>query len=1131
MRYTVFSTCLLALSVVASAAESTVVHKTADQLEVTAWSAGQWNTATAATSLVADVPAELAGKSAKSMQVEVAFTGKGFTHASVEPGHPLVIPGALQRIDLWYKGDGQDYPLILNLVDAWGRGEVGGKKYEWNLGSAATTTWKHATFDIPATWTKPIRIVGLSTHNWNAQNTAATVKVLLDQIEVDTDLAGVDAKTGLPADFKPNPDEKKKNEPPPHAPLLEASLTSGQETETFTGLEPAFLFTARNWRAGALKGSLTWTLSEIPDGVTPRKLKDGTTAVTVDSLASQPLPMPVPRFGLYKLDVRLTWADGASSDSAITFAAIPPQPVLDEAAKDVSPWGLNQHGGSPVFNASYRRAGVMWFRDYAFAYDWMTRAKGPNKTYADWPYYPVMMASYAAAGVRVLPVLMHSITLVDGKTGPDRAWRSEVTDILNAFPQLKVWEIDNEYDGLWTQPAQKDQANGWANYKAYHKAFAEVLAAVGGGELTAVMNGEAGIHPERVTELMKSGAFTGIQVANCHHYCGVDAPELNVANQNTGGEIGGGETQLFHDRLRAEVVAAQSDGIKRPVWLTEFGWDTRAGKIVSPYQQAAYLQRGFLVAFHAGISKAFWYWWQDGEEAKTFFGGCGLLDYKRQPKLGFGALAGITSLLPSPKVGGTLDAGPGTFGFLVRQGDQRIAALWTLEAGTGPEVAITSGQLYDFLANPSTAKKVTLGMTPVYIVGIGADDRFTKQGSWDLSSPWLVQATAGDPLTVRVAVNGDRTAAITGTIALDGPTGWPSVAAKPLTVAPGAQQTGELTMTIPPTAVPGEYVLNVQVAEGQPLMPLKRMAVRVLVRAPLGVQVARLTGEPGAAQLAVTVMNHSQRALGGKLDLALPASWSTPKAELPIADLKPSEQRVITVPLTWSAAWKATERATAEVVAADGSSAKAGIIPGALTVHRLPSYVPDGDLSEWPASTLVPDWVLACSEPATKTEVHLGWTPEGLAIGLKVADSVLQVSDPQAFWQADALEFLIDTRDRTQPRPSTKGERQFWLVAQPATKGIFAGQWKRGDEIPETRNGVPEVRGASKAVGDGYVLEALIPIALIPGLTLKPGSSAAALLLLTVNGKTFARQIGWPATKSAGTGGGPDTWPVLVLSE
>ncbi len=1128
MRLAALTTCLFALSSAASAAESTVVHKVADPLEVTVWTVGPWNTATATVSMVADTPAELAGTSTKALAVEVAFAGKGFTHAAAEPAHPLVIPGAMKRIDLWYKGDGQDYPLILNLVDAWGRSEVGGTKYEWNIGSTSNTAWKHATFDIPAAWMKPIRISGLSTHNWNAQNTAATLKVLIDQIEVDTDLAGADPTTGLPADFKPNPDEKKKNDPLPHAPLLEATLVSGQETETFTGLAPAFVFSARNWRAGALKGTLTWTLSDLPDGVTLHKLTDGTTPVTVDSLANQALPMPVPRFGLYRLDARLTWADKTFSDSSITFAAIPPQPVLDEAAKDASPWGINQHGGSPVFNASYRRAGVIWYRDYAFAFDWMTRAKGANKTYADWPYYPVMMASYAAAGVRVLPILMHSISLVEGKNGPDRAWRGEVTDIISAFPQLKVWELDNEYDGLWTQPALKDQAQGWANYKAYHKAFADVVAAVGGGELTAVENGQAGIHPERTAEIVKSGAFAGIQVANCHHYCGVDAPELNVANQNTGGTIGDGETQLFHDRLRAEVAAARSDGIKRPVWLTEFGWDTRAGKIVSPYQQAAYLPRGFLVAFHAGISKAFWYWWQDGEKFSTFFDGCGLLDFKRQPKLGFGALAGITSLMPSPHVGGTLDAGPGTFGFLVRQGDQRIAALWKLEAGTGPEVAVTSGQLYDFLGNQLTAKKIALGLTPVYIVGIGADEKFAKQGSWDLASPWLVQATAGDPLTVQVSVTGDRAAAITGTIALEAPTGWPSVAAKPLTVAPGAQQTGELTITIPATALPGEYVLTVPVVEGQ---PLKRMTVRVLVRAPLSLQAGHLTGEPGPATLDLTLVNHSQRELSGKVRLALPSSWSTDKTEIEISALKAGEQRVVSVPLTWSAEWKASERATAEAVASDGSSSKAGIIPGALAIHRLASYTPDGDLSEWPAATLVPDWVLACSEPATKTEVHLGWTPEGLAIGLKVSDSVLQVSDPQAFWAADAMEFLIDTRDRHAPRPVTKGERQFWLVAQPATKGIFAGQWKRGDEIPATRNGVPEIRGGSKVVGDGYVLEALIPTALIPGLELKSGSSAAALLLLTVHGKTFERQIGWPATKSAGTGGGPDTWPVLFLTE
>ena len=56
--------------------------------------------------------------------------------------------------------------------------------------------------------------------------------------------------------------------------------------------------------------------------------------------------------------------------------------------------------------------------------------------------------------------------------------------------------------------------------------------------------------------------------------------------------------------------------------------------------------------------------------------------------------------------------------------------------------------------------------------------------------------------------------------------------------------------------------------------------------------------------------------------------------------------------------------------------------------------------------------------------------------------------------------------------------------------------------------------------------------ALVLGLLeLKPGTSVSGLLLLAVRGKVFHRELGWPATKTAGTGGGPESWPLLQLVE
>ena len=1104
-----------------------VVTKAAEPCEGQPWIAGPWNTAKATSHISDEVPEAEKAHSRHAMVFAVAFDGTGFQHASLEPAQPLWIPGTAKSLSVWYKGDGQDAPLGLHLVDAWGRSEIDGRKFEWSIGSGTSTEWKKATFTIPDGWQMPVRVTGFFSHNWGNDRTKRTVEFALDQLQVETDLSGTDPATGRPAGFVRNPDPKKKDEPLPEAPLLTAAVSSGLNTESFIGLKPTFTIAARNWQAGTQGGDLRWKLSALRDGVTATAVTDGGQRVEVDSLLSQQLTCPVPAYGLYRLDATIAWSGHPATTSAITFAALPPQPTLSDAQKDASPWGLNIHGGFAIYPDGFTRAGVVWFRDYAFNYGWMTRAKGKDKSYGEWPWYPKLMAGYDGAGARVLPVLVDSIQVLPGNPPPSREWRREISDMILAFPQIKAWEVDNEMDGGWTERGRADAKANWANYQAYHKAFGEVVKAVGGSDLLAVENGRAGINPTLVGDYAKNGVFANIDVVNGHHYCGIDAPELNIANQNTGG--GGDDPELFHDRLRGMATAGRSDGKARQAWLTEFGWDTRAAKIVTAREQAAYLQRGFLLAFHAGIDKAFWYWWQDEEKIGPFFSGCGLTDYKHQPKLAYAALAGLTSLLPNPKVGGTLDAGPGTFGFLIRQDDRRIAALWNLEGEDGPTVNIASGTLRDYLGNALPGHAVKLALAPTYVLDLAADDRLVQQASWDIASKWLSYATAGDEASVDVALTGDRTAAINGTVALAGPKEWTMPAAQALSAAPGASAKATLTCTIPSTAKAGEYRLQIVVQEGA--KTLKQMPYRVIVREPLTVTATRLAGDPGTAQVQVEVRNHSHRPVGGDLAVQLPATWSTSAGSTHLPPIAAGATADVTLPVTWSAAWPAGAQARVNVKASDGSSASAGLVPGGFTLHHVSNLKLDGDLSEWPASTLLPAWALAASTQDPGTEMHLAWSDEGLVLGYHVADSNLTVADPEAFWDADAMEFLLDARSRSGPRPSTGGERQFWLVPQPASGGVYVGQWKRGNEIPATRKNIPEARGASRKVGDGYTIEVLLPKALMPEVVWKPGTDLSALLLLSVHGKTFSREVGWPATKTAGTGGGPESWPLLRLAE
>ena len=150
-----------------------------------------------------------------------------------------------------------------------------------------------------------------------------------------------------------------------------------------------------------------------------------------------------------------------------------------------------------------------------------------------------------------------------GPLGPDRAWTREIADFTLAFPQVTHWEIGNEYD-LHDGNAAAEEAVGWRNYQAYHRRFADVVQLLGDGQVAPVEQGRAGIWPRRVEDCVRSGAFDRIPVVNSHHYCGVDPPELNFANFNTGFSATPG--WFTHGTWKAEAP------LPWRCWLTSVRW-------------------------------------------------------------------------------------------------------------------------------------------------------------------------------------------------------------------------------------------------------------------------------------------------------------------------------------------------------------------------------------------------------------------------------------------------------------------------------------------------------------------------------------------------------------------------------
>jgi hypothetical protein len=805
-------------------------------------------------------------------------------------------------------------------------------------------------------------------------------------------------------------------------------------------------------------------------------------------------------------------------------------PADDAASRDASPYGLNTHGGGKSTPEAWNKAGIRWIRDYAWGFKQMLGARDGNGAFTGWPWYPKLQARYKKHDLRFLPCLMDGIPAADGSVPKVPVqWRKDMSAILAAFPDIAYWELANEWDLDWENKhgAKLDRAKDWPAYRAYHKAFAQVVSAVGA---TPVENGRAGVYPDDVRSMVKDGSFADIPVVNGHFYTGVDTPELNSSNANTGGGGGGPSRKLcYQDLLRETWRAGQSDGKERAFWLTEFGYDTKAGHIVSHFQQAIYLQRAWLVSFANKVDKSFWFFDFDNSKANVFFDGCGLMDHEVQPKLSYCSLAALTRILPNPKYLGPLDAGAGTWGYLFEQKGVLVAALWTVEKPEGPSVAFAAGRLFDFLGNPIAGTSAKLGLAPLYCVGVDPGDRWLKQACYEIDGLRLLDLAAGDRVAIPVAVTNHRKAPLSGRLRLRLPAGWTAVADdQAVSAAAGAGARAELACTIAPNAKPGEYEVGVQVDEGGALCELR---VRVLVGPALTISVPALGNKPGTSAVAVTVVNRSQRPLDGTVTPQLPSGWKAEPAQLKLSQLAPGASLSLPLQVTWDASWKAGESAWAQIATADGVAMRAALQPGVITIPRLPAFKADGDLGEWPASALLPEWVVGVSEGTANAEVRLAWSEQGLAVAVVAKDSLVQCSDPRAFWEMDALEIFLDAAGNPASRAFAASDHQFWLVPQPALKRTYLGRWKRNDEIPATLYDIQGMSSFAKTISGGYLYEALIPAAQITGFNPKAGATCGVDLMLTINGAAGKREVYWPWSKKDNPGGRPQDWGMVRLGE
>lgn len=1111
MKYFISTRCLGALLIFpltfaasALSAQDRVVTRLFPSVETLQVKPSAWNLAQGVVKNSTEVPeAAVTGESLTgSIEIDVDFNGKGFAHYTAETGAGTV-PGPLKSIDLWAKSDGLSRGWNLSFKDADGKSEVDKKKLECSIKGSAGK-WVHVQFPIPAGWKQPVSFSGIVTHNWGANDQVGRASLLIAGLKLETDVSAVSDPAKL---------------------LKITTVCPAQDNIFIEGETPRIEISAGSWLGKELSGELTWALTDN-DGQTVQK---GGGPVKFSDSWNGSAQFAPGKFGTYFYSLSLKLSEGAPIQKKGRIAYLPKPAALTAAEKQSSPYALNIHGGiEGVGYNAIARLGFTWIRDYAYTYNWVTRAKGSDSKYGGWPWYPQMDAKIKESGLMLLPCFMGSVrdSVKAGKTAMDKEMRREMMMFMAAFPQYTAWELDNEYDLHYGKDEVK---NNWATYKSFHKTFGDTVNMMDDTYLS-VEQGAAGVYPERTHDLVKSGAFDSIDVVNGHFYCGTQAPELNRSNYNTGGLKG--LSRYYFDMLRDFVAAASCDGKKRQAWITEFGWDTLAGHIVSEKEQAAYLQRGYMLGLQAGLDKMFWYWNRDTKKKPTtFFDGCGILDPNDEPKPACAAISALTHFMALPKPVGTFVVGENGMGHVFKDGNKLVAAAFKIDVD-GPAVAaeFKSGKLFDSYANPLAQAPKTLDILPTWVVGLSESDPFYIQTAYDLKSRYFQKCAAGDVSVIELRACNNRKSALSGTYSVKLPAGWSCD--KPtgvMAAVPG--ETNVIQLTVNSSAAdkgPFRKVI-VLVKDGAVEKPL---VIDFEITSPAAVMAEPLVGGPGKCKTKVTVSNVSLNPKSFTAKVTVPAVWKVTPASLEIQNLAPGESKEFELELEWGLGWKTDERAGVEVFAADGAKiAECGLVPDTIQVPVAGEVKLDGSFGTWPKDSLLPAWATAGAGQGVEAVFHLAVSPKGLLVGVEVVGSDAKVSDPSWFWTQDTLEVFVEPlADRTW-RGNPKDMHQFWLCPLVGEQRAYLGRWKMKDEIPANLYDVKEgVQSFSAKTAKGYVMQALIPASQIEGWSTASGTRVGIDLVVSVNSvKGDEVEVCWPRGKDESIQYRPSNWGLFIV--
>lgn len=1054
---------LASLCLCARAQEVRLLSDLASPLE---WKAYQWNKAPGAVTASDSFPEALRtaeGEPRRSLAAAVDWpAGPDFCFFSIVPAVPLPpIAFSASAVSVWVRGSGTGHGLEAHFKDA------AGKDVKVSLGAADFGDWRKLRAKIPASAAQPLTFDSLTLHNWGLVG-PDRVTVCFARLEVTVDpakeLVKLDGTPTLTVQTTATDglvDDEGKT-------VLRLGMTAWQPQKATLTLRQAL----RDWSGQVIP------LPEVTFELTGNW--------------KQEVPIVLPRFGpyLYRADVLRAGEEKpvASLEQPLTW--VRPVRRLTPEQRAGSSIGVNTH-----YQAHWQtlaRLGVHWARDYSWG--WLKHGeKAPNADNGV-PFAPTWKAAQEA-GITILPILMDAFRnpakngFIEDSAEIARAYER----LARAFPEVPYWELDNEAD--YGFPGRTFNI---PNYENYICAANAGLRAAGTGKV--VLNGTAGILYDESAQIVRGPAAGDFAVINSHFYTGTMPPELGQEDVNVGGE-NRRVAMTYLDQMRRINDLAHAAG--KESWLTEIGWDVTYGPAVGERLQALYLARIYLLERFVHTDKTFWYFDRDVENSTTKFASCGLLDLKHNVRPAGAALAQVSAETALATYGGSVDLGPDRWCLLFRQPDGKwTAAAWSVREDQPLPPELKDVEAYDLFGNAVTPTRLTGEVTYFHLAALPTV--WDSQRGAELQSPTMLQAVAGDLLTVRLSgVTGVR---------------WEGLPAG--VEAAGSTTAGTLTearLRLSPATTPGEHALTLV---GQGAGWERRWPLTVTVSPLLTVQ-----APPYAAGQAIAL----RLRLSGQSPRTFAVSAPAAAGNVAPATVTVAPGETATVTFTASAGCRGP---VALELKSDDLTQTVTLRPAAVSIAASAAAKSlDGDLRDWTEGPLLEGDMWAANGAGFAPRLWASWSPDTLWLAAEMPVTDLKPADPRSFWDWTNMEFFVD-RTGQGSRGWSATAHQLWFV--PVQEGgrwrLYVGEWKRGDAIAATIYDDKRCQTAVQVAGGKLTVEIAVPVSVLGAAAARAGEQWRLGLALQTPGEGRLMQAAWPLLKGQGLLDGTQNLGVATLA-